>query len=274
MMATAETLQQRAQELRLSIVDMIHKAGSGHSGGSLSCAEILTVLYDEIMNVRPDQPAWEDRDRFVLSKGHGAPALYAVLARSGYFDAARLDTLRQLESCLQGHPCMFKLPGVEMSTGSLGMGLSVGVGMALAAKLQGKKYRVYVLCGDGELNEGQNWEAMMSMAKWQLDNLVLIVDRNHVQLDGTEAQVMPLFDLQAKLEAFGLSVTCCDGHDTRQLLDAFRAVAGLGLPAAIIAETVKGKGVSFMEGKSEWHGKPIDADDYRKAVNEIRGKLA
>ncbi|MDW7657416.1 MAG: transketolase [Bacillota bacterium] len=273
-MATAELLQQRAQELRLSIVDMIHKAGSGHTGGSLSCAEILTVLYDVIMNVRPDQPAWEDRDRFVLSKGHGAPALYAVLARNGFFDTDRLDTLRQLESCLQGHPCMFKLPGVEMSTGSLGMGLSVGVGMALAAKLQGKKYRVYVLCGDGELNEGQNWEAMMSMAKWQLDNLVLIVDRNHVQLDGTEAQVMPLFDLQAKLAAFGLSVTCCDGHDTQQLLDAFKAVAGQACPAAIIAETVKGKGVSFMEGKSEWHGKTIDSDDYRKAVNEIRGELA
>lgn len=273
-MATAEALQQRAQELRLSIVDMIHKAGSGHTGGSLSCAEILTVLYDDIMSVRPEQPTWEDRDRFILSKGHGAPALYAVLARSGYFDAARLGTLRQLESCLQGHPCMFKLPGVEMSTGSLGMGLSVGVGMALAAKLQGKKYRVYVLCGDGELNEGQNWEAMMSMAKWQLDNLVLIVDRNHVQLDGTEAQVMPLLDLQAKLEAFGLSTACCDGHDTRQLMDAFRSVAGFGRPAAIIAETVKGKGVSFMEGKSEWHGKTIDTDDYRKAANEIRGKLA
>lgn len=272
-MPTAEVLQREAQELRITIIDMIHKAGSGHSGGSLSCAEILTVLYGEIMNIRPKEPQWPERDRFVLSKGHAAPALYAVLAKKGYFDPAELNTLRQMESCLQGHPCMFKLPGVEMSTGSLGMGISVGVGMALAAKLLGRSYRTFVLCGDGELQEGQNWEAMMSVAKWKLDNLVILIDRNHVQLDGTVEEVMPMGDLKAKLEAFGLHTIACDGHHAQSILDACKEALQKRGPVAIIAETVKGKGISFMEGQSAWHGKPIGKDEYTQAMKELKEVL-
>lgn len=272
-MYTMEDLQRRAQELRLTIVDMIHAAGSGHLGGSLSSAEILTVLYDVIMRVKPEEPEWEDRDRMILSKGHAAPALYAILARKGYFPVSRLNTLRQLGSCLQGHPCMFKLPGVDMSTGSLGMGISVGVGMALAAKFNRKGYRVYVLCGDGELNEGQNWEAMMSIAKWGLNNLVLIIDRNHVQLDGTENEIMPLLDLKAKIESFGLEVRNCDGHSTRELVACLTEATSSLRPMAIIAETVKGKGVSFMEGQSAWHGKPFEKDEYEQAVKELKRGL-
>lgn len=272
-MSKLEEMKRTAQELRITIIDMIYKAGSGHSGGSLSCAEILTVLYDEVMNLKPEDPLWEDRDRFVLSKGHAAPALYATLARKGCFDPAKLSTLRQLESCLQGHPCMFKLPGVEMSTGSLGMGISVGVGMALAGRQLGKEYKVYVLCGDGEMQEGQNWEAMMSIAKWKLNNLVLIIDRNHVQLDGTEEQVMPMGDLASKITAFGLQVLTCNGHSVADLSDAFKKAAVHNGPAAIIAETVKGKGVSFMEGQSAWHGKPIGKDEYLLAINELKEVL-
>ncbi len=269
-MTDISEMKRSAQELRSTIVSMIYKAGSGHSGGSLSCVEILTVLYDEVMNYRPDDPNWADRDRFILSKGHAAPALYATLARKGLIDPEELGTLRQLGSRLQGHPCMFKLPGVEMSTGSLGMGISVGVGMALAAKLQRRKYKVYVLCGDGEMQEGQNWEALMSVSKWNLDNLVVIIDRNHVQLDGTEEQVMPLGDLAKKIGAFGLKVITCNGHDVAELCAAFREAAEHCGPVAIIAETVKGKGVSFMEGKSIWHGKPVSKEEYEQAIKELK----
>lgn len=272
-MSEAEVLQREAQELRIKVIYMIHKAGSGHSGGSLSSMEILTVLYEEILNVRPSEPKWPERDRFILSKGHAAPALYAVLAKKGFFGEESLYTLRQLGSCLQGHPCMFKLPGVEMSTGSLGMGISVGVGMALAAKLQGKSYKTFVLCGDGELQEGQNWEAMMSISKWKLDNLVVIIDRNHVQLDGTTEQILPIGDLKAKIEAFGLKALACNGHDVKSLLDAFNAAKDAKGPVAIIAETVKGKGVSFMEGQSAWHGKPIGAEEYAQAMKELKEGL-
>lgn len=272
-MTDMEKMQSDAQKLRISIINMIYKAGSGHSGGSLSIAEILTVLYDIIMNIRPENPNWEDRDRFVLSKGHGAPALYAILAKKGYFDLEHLNSLRQLGSCLQGHPCMFKLAGVDMSTGSLGMGISVGVGMALASKLLKKNYCIYVLCGDGELQEGQNWEAMMSAAKWNLDNLTIIIDRNHVQLDGTEMQIMPMGDLEAKLKAFGLHTLTCDGHDVKALYDNFKDAKEYKGPVAIIAETVKGKGVSFMEGQSAWHGKPINQDEYAQAIKELEEGL-
>lgn len=266
-------LQREAQELRMTIVKMIHGAGSGHTGGSLSMAEIITVLYEKVMKVYPQQPSHPQRDRFVLSKGHGAPALYAILAKKGYFNTGELDTLRQLNSCLQGHPCMFKLPGVEMSTGSLGMGISVGVGMALAAKLQKQQHRIFVLCGDGELQEGQNWEGMMAAAKWNLDNLVIIIDRNHVQLDGKVEQILPMGDLKAKLESFGLSTFSCDGHDVKSLSDAFdKAIRNNG-PTAIIAETIKGKGVSFMEGQSAWHGKPIGKEEYEQAMKELKEVL-
>jgi transketolase len=272
-MFAIETLQKNAQELRLSIVDMIYQAGSGHSGGSLSCAEILTALYEKVMRINSQEPQWPERDRFVLSKGHAAPALYAILARKGFFDPKELGSLRQLDSCLQGHPCMFKLPGIEMSTGSLGMGLSVGVGMALAAKQLHHNYRVFVLCGDGELEEGQNWEAMMAAAKWKLDNLVLIIDRNHVQLDGTQVEVMPLDKLEDKLTAFGLFCINCDGHDIRSLLNAFGQAIEYPGPSVIVAETVKGKGVSFMEGQSAWHGKQIGESEYLQAIQELKEGL-
>jgi transketolase len=266
----AQELHDKAQQIRMTVVDMIYRARSGHAGGSLSAVEILTVLYRQVMRIRPDNPTWPDRDRLVLSKGHAAPALYAVLADLGFFDACQLMKLRQLDSCLQGHPCMFKLPGIDMSTGSLGMGISVCVGMALAARQSGRDYTTYVLCGDGELNEGQNWETLMAAAKWQLDNLCIIVDRNHVQLDGIEADVMPLPDLKAAITAFGHRVITCDGHDCEALLNAFReARQTRGRSTVIVAETVKGKGVSFMEGKHEWHGKQINPEDYVQAQREL-----
>lgn len=256
--------------LRQRILDMIHAAGSGHCGGSLSAVEILWTLYRHVLRVRPEDPNWEDRDRFILSKGHAAPALYAVLAERGFFDPAVLGTLRRAGSILQGHPDMRKTPGVELSTGSLGMGISAGVGMALGARLAGKGFRVFVLVGDGELQEGQNWEGLAAAAKYRLDNLVVIIDRNGVQLDGPVEQIMPMLDLAAKLREFGWEVDGCDGHDCGQLLQAFRSLAAAnGRPKVIIAQTVKGKGVSFMEGQSEWHGKPLLAEDYRLAKAEL-----
>lgn len=268
-----ELMKRTAQELRVTIVSMIHNAGSGHTGGSLSCAEILTVLYDHVLDIDPENPLHPDRDRFVLSKGHAAPALYATLQRKGFFKKELLDTLRKLESPLQGHPCMFKLPGVEMSTGSLGMGVSIGVGMALAAKTKGLSSRVFVLCGDGEMQEGQNWEAFMSFHKWQLDNLRVIIDRNHVQLDGTEEEIMPLGDLKAKVESFGLYTITCDGHDVKELVKAFDEADKHNGPVVIIAETIKGKGISFMEGQSAWHGKAITDEDYAVALKELKEVL-
>jgi len=270
---TARDLQRLAQELRITVLGMHHRAGSGHTGGSFSCAEILTVLYEKVLRVRPEEPDWPLRDRFILSKGHAAPALYATLARKGFFDEELLATLRRTGSPLQGHPCMKSLPGIDMSTGSLGMGLSVGVGMALAARFKGEDWRVYVLCGDGELNEGQNWEAMMSAAKWGLSNLTMIVDRNHVQLDGAEAEIMPMGDLAAKIEAFGLETFECDGHDCASLIETLEMRKAVRGPAAIIAETVKGKGVSFMEGQAAWHGKPVGDEDFKAALAELEGAL-
>jgi len=268
-----EEMQRTAQEMRITVLRMNHKAGSGHTGGSFSAAEILTVLYDHVLNIRPEQPQWEKRDRFVLSKGHAAPMLYATMARKGFFDPAVLMTLRQAGSPLQGHPCRVKLPGVEMSTGPLGLGLSAGLGMALAARLKGDTWHTYVLCGDGELDEGQNWEALMSIDKWKPRNLTLIVDNNHVQLDGTVDDIMPLGDLAEKLGAFGLKTVSCDGHDTAELVDAFARAEAHDGAAAILADTVKGKGVSFMEGQSAWHGKPINDQEFEAALAELQGAL-
>ncbi len=273
MTADLEALRRTARQLRLTVVEMIHRAGSGHTGGSLSCAEILTVLYDEVMRIRPKRPDWPDRDRLILSKGHAAPALYATLARKGYFDPAELATLRQLGSRLQGHPSMRDTPGVEMSTGSLGMGISVGVGMALAARAMKRKGRVFVLCGDGELEEGQNWEGLMAAAKWHLSEMTVIVDRNHVQLDGRTDDIMPLGAVENKLAAFGWQFVRADGHDPAGLLEAFEAAAKIDGPAAIVAATVKGKGVSFMEGQAAWHGKHIDDEHYARAVAELRAAM-
>jgi transketolase len=260
--------------IRHEIVDAIHGAGSGHTGGSLSCVEILWTLFSAVMRHRPDDPHWSGRDKFVLSKGHAAPALYTVLGEQGYFDLALLGTLRRTGSKLQGHPDMRKLPGVEMSAGSLGMGISVGVGMALAARLDGSDSRTYVLVGDGEMQEGQNWEALMSANKFKLTNLVVIVDRNGVQLDGTTEEIMPMLDIGDKLRAFGFEVRNCEGHHCESMHEALGWAGQAGdAPRAIVADTVKGKGVSFMEGKNIWHGKAISVEDYATAKRELGGPV-
>ena len=254
---------------------MAWKAGSGHIGGSFSCAEILTVLYYRVMNIDPllaDQP---DRDIFILSKGHAAPALYVTLARRGFFDASLLATFRTKGSTLQGHPDMHRVPGVEISTGSLGMGISNGIGFCLGNRLQQRANRVYVLCGDGELDEGQCWEAFMSAAKYRLGNLIVLVDRNHVQLDGTTEEIMPLGNLRCALESLGWHVVSCDGHTVHDLIAAFAQVCtGGDRPHVIIAETVKGKGVSFMEGRNVWHGKSLSDEEYRMACEELEKGVA
>ena len=267
-----ERMKADCLRLRNEIVDAIHNAGSGHTGGSLSCVEILWTLYTEVLNWQPAEPDWPARDRFVLSKGHAAPALYTVLAEKGVIPMDELATLRRAGSRLQGHPDMRKMPSVEISSGSLGMGISVGIGMALAARLRGLDYRAYVLVGDGELQEGQNWEAMMAAAKFRLANLIVIVDHNGVQLDGPTDEIMPMLDIGTKIRAFGLETTDCDGHDCRGIYDALLwAGQADGAPRAIVARTVKGKGVSFMEGQSAWHGKPISDEDYEIAKAELGG---
>lgn len=267
-MTDPQVLASLSHALRKTVVEMIHHAGSGHSGGSLSCCEILTVLYEDFLRIDPKNPRQEGRDRLILSKGHAAPALYATLAAKGFFDPSLLTSLRAFESPLQGHPCM-ELPGVEMSTGSLGLGLPAGCGMALSLRRRGEAGRVYVLCGDGELQEGSNWEAMRAVNKWKLDRLTLIVDCNGVQLDGTIAQIMPMDRLPEQLEAFGLRVLRCDGHDPKALQGALREAVECGEACALVARTVKGKGVSFMEGQSAWHGKPIGPEDYARAMAEL-----
>jgi len=264
-------LEQKAHELRITIVEMIHEAGSGHVGGSLSICEILSVLYFSELNVDPRNPRDPQRDRFILSKGHAAPALYAVLAKKGYFPEQHLQTLRKIGSKLQGHPDMNKVPGVDISSGSLGMGISFGIGTALGARLNGLAYRTYVLTGCGELDEGQNWEAFMCAAKYGLDNLAVIVDYNRVQLDGTNEEIMPLAVLGEKIAAFNWNVVECDGHSIPSLLCALESARkAKRIPTAIIANTVKGKGVSFMEHRHEWHGKEIDREACQEALRELK----
>ena len=249
-MADLEQLTADCLRLRNTIVDIIHDAGSGHTGGSLSCVEIVWTLYSEVLRYRADDPNWPDRDRFVLSKGHAAPTLYVTLAEKGFYAKDLLTTFRQAGSIFQGHPDMRKVPGIEMSTGSLGMGISAGVGMALAARLSGKHYQTFVLVGDGELQEGQNWEGIQAAAKFSLSNLVVIVDRNGVQLDGTTEDVMPSGDIPAKLTAFGFDVHECEGHNCGALLEAFQWITNEGnRPKAIVADTVRGRGGSFVEGE-------------------------
>ncbi len=266
-----EQLAKIAHELRLTLIDMVYKAGSGHCGGSLSICEILSVLYYTELNIDAANPKDPNRDRFVLSKGHAAPALYAILAKKGFFPKGELDKLRKSGSILQGHPDMKKVPGVEMSSGSLGMGISCGIGMALAGRLDSLSYRVYVLTGCGELDEGQNWEAFMAGAKYGLDNLVVIVDYNRVQLDGSNNEIMPLGDLCRKITSFDWNVLECDGHNIPQILEALReAKQKKGRPSAIVIHTVKGKGVSFMEHRHEWHGKPLNDEDYAHAMAELK----
>ena len=246
------------------------KHGSGHLGGSLSCADILTVLYFNQMNINPKEPKANERDRFVLSKGHCSPALYSVLARRGYFDEKELAGFRKINSNLQGHPDMNKIPGVDMTSGSLGQGLSVANGMALSSKLDEMGYRVYCLLGDGEIEEGQIWEAAMTSSKYKLDNLCVVVDNNNLQIDGEIKNVKGLNNIERKFESFGFKVISIDGNNIEQIIDAFdEAKLTKGMPTAIIAKTIKGKGVSFMENNVEWHGKSPNEEQYNIAIKEL-----
>lgn len=268
-------LVDECRRVREDIVTMIHEAGSGHPGGSLSSVELLVGLYSSgILRYKADNPGWVDRDRFILSKGHVAPVVYSVLARNGYFDVKELMTLRKIGSTLQGHPHMECTPGLDCSAGSLGQGLSIANGLALSFKMQDKDNRVYCLMGDGELQEGQIWEAAMTASQHKLDNLCAMVDYNHVQLDGTIEEIKNLGDLVKKWEEFGFHVIQIDGHDISQVLEAYKeAMTHNGCPSVIIANTVKGKGVSFMENKCGWHGLAPNRKELDKALGEIRGGI-
>ena len=268
-------LQITACKVRMGVIESTHAAKAGHPGGSLSAAEIYTYLYFKEMNIDPKNPKWEDRDRFVLSKGHTTPGLYSVLANRGYFPVEDLLTFRHIDSYLQGHPNMNLVPGVDMSTGSLGQGVSVSVGMALGAKKTGKTNRVYSLLGDGEIQEGQVWEACMAAAHYKLDNLCIVIDNNGLQIDGNIADVMSPYPIVDKLKAFGFDVQAIDGHDFDAIEAAFahaRTVAGK--PSAIVIKSVKGKGVSFMENNAGWHGKAPNDAEYAQAMSELKAQLA
>ncbi len=265
-------LEAMAKKVRLGIVDATHAAGSGHPGGSLGAADIFTVLYFDEMNVDPQNPKDENRDRFVLSKGHTAPGLYAALAHKGFFPVSDLLGLRKPGCHLQGHPSMRMTPGVDMSTGSLGQGVSTACGMAVAAQKQGKTHRVYTLLGDGELAEGQCWEAFLFAGHYKLDNLCVIIDLNGLQIDGATKDVMNTAPVDEKMRAFGFEVICIDGHNMAEIKDAFtKARTVKGKPTAILAKTVKGKGVSFMEGQASWHGKAPNDEEHKRACEELKG---
>lgn len=266
------SLKDSARQIRRDIISMTHAAKSGHPGGSLSAVEILTTLYFDEMNIDPSNPKMPHRDRFVLSKGHAAPVLYATLARRGYFDTEELITLRQIGARLQGHPDMKQIPGVEMSTGSLGQGFSASVGMALATRVTGGQSRVYALLGDGELNEGLVWEAAMAAAHYKLGNLVAILDFNGLQIDGTNDEVMAVSPVDMKFKSFGWNVLVADGHDFDDLKRAFtQARTFTEAPTVILATTIKGKGVSFMENQVGWHGKAPSAEEKDQAMAELGG---
>ncbi len=269
-MTNAE-LEKKANEVRQSIVTALHSAKSGHPGGSLSAADIMTYLYFEEMNVDPKNPKMADRDRFVLSKGHVAPALYSVLAHKGYFPVEDLVTLRHTGSYLQGHPDMKHITGVDMSAGSLGQGLSCAVGMAQAGKMDDKDYQVYAMCGDGEIQEGQIWEAAMWAGAHHLDNLTVIVDNNNLQIDGTVEEVCSPYPIDKKFEAFNFHVININGNDMEEIRNAFAEAKKVkGMPVAIIAKTTKGKGVSFMENQVGWHGKAPNDEQYEQAMEELK----
>ena len=267
-------LQITACKVRMGVVESTYGAKAGHPGGSLSAAEVFTYLYFKEMNIDPKNPKWEDRDRFVLSKGHTTPGLYSTLANRGFFPVEDLPTFRHIDSYLQGHPNMNMVPGVDMSTGSLGQGISTAVGMACAAKLTGKKNRVYTLLGDGEIQEGQVWEACMAAAHFKLDNLCIIVDNNGLQIDGNIADVMSPYPIVGKLEAFGFKVVPVDGHNFDELEAAFATAKAIkGQPTAIVMKTIKGKDVSFMENDAGWHGKAPNDAEYAQAMTELKAKL-
>ena len=264
-----------ACKVRMGIIESTHAAKCGHPGGSMSATELFTYLYNKELNVDPANPKWEDRDRFVLSKGHCAPGLYAALAHRGFFPVEDLLTLRKAGSYLQGHPNMNTVPGVDMSTGSLGQGISTACGMALAAKVQGKNYRVYTLLGDGETQEGQVWEACMFASHYKLDNLVVIIDNNGLQIDGDVTKVMNPYPYKEKLEGFGFHVEAINGHDFAEIEAALNTAKTVkGQPTAIIMSTVKGKGVSFMENQAGWHGVAPNDAQYEQAMAELNAKMA
>lgn len=270
-----KSLQTIACKVRMGIIEATHGAKAGHPGGSLSAADMFTYLYFKELRVDPKNPSWEDRDRFVLSKGHTAPGLYSALAHRGFFPVEDLPTLRHIDSYLQGHPNMNTVPGVDMSTGSLGQGISCAAGMALGLKYQGKSARVYTLLGDGEIQEGQVWEACMFAAHYKLDNFVVIVDNNGLQIDGDIAKVMSPYPIDEKLKAFGLHVEVIDGHDFDQIDAALNAAKAVkGRPTAIVMNTTKGKDVSYMENNAGWHGKAPNDAEYEQAMAELRTVLA
>ena len=263
-------LEKISKQVRKQIIEQVYKAQSGHPGGSLSIADILTVLYFNQMNIDANNPNSSLRDRLVLSKGHCSPALYAVLAQKGYFKNDALNTFRTIEGKLQGHPDMTKVPGVDMTTGSLGQGLSVANGMALSSKLNHDGFRVYCILGDGEIEEGQIWEAAMTSHKYKLDNLCVIVDNNNLQIDGKIEEVKGLDNIEGKFKSFGFNTIVVNGHKIEELIDAFNtAKMTKGMPTAIIAKTVKGKGVSFMENQAQWHGKAPNEEEYKIAIKEL-----
>lgn len=267
-------LKKEACRIRIGIIEGVHAAKSGHPGGSLDAAELLSYLYFHELRIDPKNPGWEERDRFVLSKGHAAPALYAALAERGYFPVEELKTLRHLGSNLQGHPNMRETPGVDMSTGSLGQGISAACGMALGLKAKKQDARVYALLGDGEIEEGEVWEAFMFAAHYKLDNLCVIIDNNNLQIDGRMSDVMSSYPIDEKMKAFGFGCETIDGHDIQQIASALEhARAEKGRPYAVIMKTVKGKGVSFMEDQVGWHGKAPNDEQYEKAMSELLGEL-
>lgn len=265
-----QALENIANDIRKDIIEEVYQAQSGHPGGSLSCTDILTVLYFNQMNVDPKKPEDANRDRLILSKGHCSPALYAVLARKGYFDKEELKNFRKMDSFLQGHPDMKKVPGVDMTTGSLGQGLSAGVGMAIASKMNQAGCRVYCVLGDGEIEEGQIWEAAMAAYKNKLDNLCVILDNNSLQIEGKIQDVAGLDNIEGKFKNFGFNVIQVDGHNISNLIDGFNSAKQTKqVPTILIAKTIKGKGVSFMENQAKWHGKAPNEEEYEKAINEL-----
>lgn len=268
-----EELKQVAKRVRLTILHMLTQAGSGHTGGSLSAVDVAVAIYFSKMRFNPKDPLWKERDRFILSKGHAAPLLYAIMAKAGYFPKETVDTLRKIESPLQGHPCCKRLPGIEVSTGSLGQGLSVANGMALGLRLDGNPARVYCIMGDGEIQEGQIWEAAMTAAHYKTDNLCAVVDNNGLQIDGPVEKVMGIAPIHDKWTAFGWHVIDIDGHDMKQILQALDETETLkGKPSVIIANTKKGKGVSFFEDRVEYHGVAPSSDEYERALKEINNE--
>ncbi len=273
---TKKELQIYATQIRMGIIEGTYNAKAGHPGGSLSIAEVLAYLYGKEMKYKANDPKWEDRDRLVLSKGHAAPALYSALAYKGFFPVEDLKTLRKIDSYLQGHPNMNTVPGIDMSTGSLGQGVSVAAGMAKAAKYMGKNdINVYTILGDGEIEEGQAWEAMMFASQYNLDNLCVIIDSNGLQIDGPCSQVMSAEPIDEKVKAFGFDVVVINGNDFNDLEEAFAKFHETqGRPFAIIMKTVKGKGVSYMENAVDWHGKAPNADEYETAMNELKARMA